>query len=219
MTEKINLLPAELDNENVLFSYGSLLNHETLRKLFKARGEFQIFETNGVAEAANLAENNPQDIIILKNVRLENVRVTIITETMLRRWYKNSGGELQTLIDAQVTTPEIPQALFLYARAAAPHEKGKTLNGGLICNLNGDETRLLDKYEFAPVLTRERTPKLKISGQIYLPRHITFYAGNVSPDDITAEEKAERSKFLNLNRKRGRQSPQAKWHRQVRRVF
>jgi hypothetical protein len=217
MTEKFTHLPPELDNETVIFSYGSLLEHETLRKLLKKRGEFKIFETNDASEAARLVKANPKDIIILKNVRLENVRVSIVTETILRRWYKNRDGELQELIDAGVTTREIPQALFLYARPAKTGEKGRTLNGGLIYNLSSDEVFMLDKYEFEPVLIRARAPEIKIGERTFVPKHIAFYAGTESPGDITSEEKAERARLLNLNRKPGAQSPQARWQREVRR--
>ena len=226
MTEKITTpgkdkkpLPVELDNDTVIFSYGSLLNHEKLRELFKTRGEFKILETIDAAEAARLAKDQPQDVVILKNVCLENVRASIVTETMLRRWYKNRGGNLQALIDAEVTTPDVPQALFLYARPAKAVEKGKILNGGLICNLSKAELSILDKYEWSPVLIRERAPELKIQNQTYFPEHITFYAGTESTDDITSEERAERAGLLNLNRKPGEPSPQAKWQRNVRRKF
>jgi hypothetical protein len=217
-TENLPLsLPAELDNETVLFAYGSLLRHEKLKELLKPRGEFKILETIDAAEAAALAKNNPRDLVILKNVRLANVRVSILTETVFRRWYKNMGGELQALIDAEIIAREIPPALFLYARRAKPHEKGKSLNGGLICNLSKAELRVLDEYEWKPVLERMRAPELKIQERAFVPEHITFYAGTVSPDEITAEEKAERAGWLSLNRKRGEQSPQAKWHRNIRR--
>jgi hypothetical protein len=155
----------------------------------------------------------------LKNVRLENVRVAIVTETILRRWYVKRGGELEDLIAAGVTTREAPQALFLYARPARPIEKGRTLNGGLICNLTETEeteSLLLDKYEFEPVLKRARVPKLKIGDGAFFPEHITFYAGTENFDDITVEEKKERSVFLDLNRKPGAQSPQARWKKDVR---
>lgn len=213
----INHLPAELDNETVIFSYGSLLAHEKLRELFSARGEFKILETGAAAEAVELVKHNPKDIVILKNVCLENVRVTIVTETILRRWYKNSGGEIRELIDAGVTSPEIPEALFLYARPAGFVEKGRTLNGGLICNLSKDEILMLDKYEFEPVLIRTRAPELKIGDRNFIPKYIAFYAGNVSPEDITSEEKAERARLLGLNRKPGAPSPQARWRKDVRR--
>ena len=88
-------LPSELDNEKVIFSYGSLLEHEKLRALFKDRGKFKVLETSSPPEAADLVRNNPTDIVILRNVRLENVRVAVVTETMLRRWFKNRGGELE----------------------------------------------------------------------------------------------------------------------------
>jgi hypothetical protein len=217
MTEKIKSLPAELDNETVVFSYGSLLDHATLRELLTTRGEFRILETLDAAEAARLARDNPKDIIILKNVRLENVRVCIVTETRLRRWYQNRGGDVEGIIDAGVTTRDVPKALFLCARPAKPFEKGRTLNGGLICNLTGAELTHLDKYEWSPVLKRERTPEFLIREQIYVPEHIIFYAVTESFDDITVEEKAERAKLLNLNRKRGEQSPQARWQKNVRR--
>lgn len=210
-------LPVELDNETVIFSYGSLLNHQKLKELLKTRGEFKILETIDVAEAARLSKSNPEDIVILRNVRLENVRVSVVTETMLRRWYKNRGGDLQELIRAGVTTREIPRAVMLMGRPARPGERGKILNGGLICNLTKEELSVLDKYEWEPVLKRARTPELKIGGRTFVPEHITFYAGTALADDITPEEKAERARLLNLNRKPGELSPHAKWQNNVRR--
>lgn len=210
-------LPGELDNETVIFSYGSLLEHEQLRELLKDRGEFEIFETRNLTEAARLVNNHPKDIVILRNVRLENIRVSIVTETMLRRWYKTRGGELEELIRAGVTSREIPRAVFLYARPAETFEKGRFLNGGLICNFSKEELSVLDKYEFEPVLKRMRTPELKIGDRPFFPKKITFYAGTESFDDILPEEKAERSRLLGLDRKAGNLSPQARWQRGVRR--
>jgi hypothetical protein len=215
--EDFGHLPAELDNETVVFSYGSLLEHEKLQELFKIRGEFKVLETDNMAEAVKLVKSNPSDIVILLGVRLENVRVSIVTETILRRWYKNRGGDIEALIDSGVTTPEIPPCLFLYARPAKPSEAGKTLNGGLICNLSRAELSRLDKYEWEPVLKRVRTPELKIGEHTFIPEFITFYAGTESIDDITTEEKAERARLLYLNRKAGHLSPQAKWRKNVRR--
>lgn len=211
MSENTSQLPFELDNETIIFSYGSLLDHEKLRELLRHRGQFKILETNDITEAANLSEKNPTDIIILKNVRLENVRVSIVTENLLRRWFKDYGGDLQELADE-----ESSQSLFLYARPANPGEKGRTLNGGLICNLTKEEILVLDKYELEPVLKRELTPELKIQGRTFIPKHIVFYAGTKSIADITFEEKTERSKLLDLNRKPGHLSPQAKWQKNVR---
>lgn len=216
-SKDISRLPAELDNDTVIFSYGSLLDHKKLKELLKNRGEFKILETNNVEEAARLAKDNPKDIVILREVRLENVRACIVTETMLRRWYKNRGGDIKELIKAEVTTREVPQAVFLYARPARPEERGRTLNGGLICNLSKEELSVLDKYEFYPVLERMRVPKLKIGDHSFFPEHIAFYAGTEPAEDIKQEEKAERARLLNLNRKPGSQSPQAKWHKRVRR--
>ncbi|GEM_PF-6206828 len=216
-SEKFERLPSEIDNATTVFSYGSLLEHAQLRELLINRGEFNILETKDLAEAARLTKENPKDIIILRNVRLENVRVSIVTETMLRRWFKNRGGDIETLIEAGVTTREIPQALFLYARPAEAFEKGKTLNGGLICNFSNQELPALDKYEFEPVLKRVRTPELKIGEHRYFPKHISFYAGTESFADKTAEEKNERAKLLNLDRIGGQQSPQARWESDIRR--
>lgn len=210
-------LPVELDNATVIFSYGSLLDHKKLRELLKKRGEFKILETSDAAEAAVLAQGNPKDIVILRNVRLENVRVSIVTETMLRRWYKNRGGDPRAPAGAEAATRETPQELFLYARPARPEEKGKTLNGGLICNLSEEEVSALDKYEWEPVLRRAHAPELKIGDGVFVPEHITFYAGTESVEDITPEEKADRARLLNLNRKPGEQSPQAQWRKNVRR--
>jgi hypothetical protein len=103
VAKDIKRLPGELDNDRVIFSYGSLLDHEKLRALLKNRGEFKILETENLTEAATLVQGNPKDIVILRNVRLENVRVSIVTETMLRRWYQNRGGDLEELIKAKVT--------------------------------------------------------------------------------------------------------------------
>ena len=210
-------LPGELDNDTVIFSYGSLLDHEKLRELLVHKGEFQVFETSDVAEAAQLAKDNPKDIIILRNVRLENVRVSIVTEPILRRWYKDRGGNLRELTEAGIATDGALECAYLYARPARAGERGKALNGGLICNLTGEEVSVLDKYEFEPVLRRTRVPQLKIQGRVFAPEHVAFYAGTESVSDLTREERAERSRLLNSDRKPGQQSPQAKWPPNVRR--
>ena len=210
-------LPAELDNDTVIFSYGSLLDHETLRVLLSHRPEFEVFETGNLNEAANLARENPEDIVILRDVRLENVRVSIVTEAILRRWYEDRGGDLRNLIDAGITTEETPECAYLNARPAGPGEKGKSLDGGLICNLTAEAVAVLDKYEFEGVLKRTRTPELVIQGRKYIPRHVAFYAGTESISGITAEERAERSRLLDLNRKPGQKGPHAKWPQNVRR--
>ena len=209
-------LPAELDQKTALFAYGSLLEHEQLRELLRQRGEFRILETENLARAVRLVIDNPRDIVILRNVRLENVRVCIVTETILRRWFENRGGSIEEHIESGVAPIEIPRSLFLYARPSDPFEKGKSLNGGLIFNFQPNELSVLDKYEFAPVLKRTRAPELKIAERAYFPRNITFYAGTESFDDIQPEEKAERARLLNLNRKRGRLSPQARWPERIR---
>src|SRR5262245_65016484 len=95
-------LPSELDSGNTIFSYGSLLDHGKLRELLAERGEFRILETNDAAEAARLAKDHADDIVILRNVRLENVRVSVVTEKILRRWYKDRGGDLRELTDAGI---------------------------------------------------------------------------------------------------------------------
>src|SRR5262245_12237516 len=145
MTET-SQLPPEIDNDTVIFSYGSLLDHGQLRFLFKARGNFEIRETTDIAEASRMVRAFPADILILKNVRLENVRVSIVTEAILRRWYIDSGGDLQKLIDAGVTTKEVPESAYLFGRPAGPGERARFLNGGLVCNLTAEEVEILDKY-------------------------------------------------------------------------
>jgi len=210
-------LPPVLDNETVIFSYGSLLDQERLRALLTHRGEFLIVETSSVPEAMRLIAENPDGIVILRGVRLDNVRVSVVTEAILRRWYRDRGGDLQSLIEAGVTTVETPEAAYLYARPAFPAERGRSLNGGLICNLTAEEVGVLDKYEFEGVLERTRAPALAVGGTEYVPNQITFYAGTMSPEEITPEEKAERVRLLNLGRKPGHKGPHAKWPRNVRR--
>jgi hypothetical protein len=148
---------------------------------------------------------------------LENVRVSIVTETILRRRYKNRGGDVEELIESGLTTREILPALFLCARPATPVETGRTLNGGLIFNLRKAELAVLDKYEWKPVLKRLRAPELKIGARVFVPKHITFYAATGAAESITAAEKSERTRLLDLNRKPGELSPQARWRREVRR--
>ena len=215
-TNDSNRLPPELDSRTVIFSYGSLLDHGKLRQLLAER-EFRIFETGDLAEASRLAKNHASDIVILRNVRLENVRVSVVTEKILRRWYSDRGGDLRELTDAGIATDDALECAYLYARPALAGERGRGLNGGLICNLSADEVAVLDKYEFEGVLVRTRTPQLVIQGRTYVPENVAFYAGTESAADLTLEEKAERSRLLNLNRKPGTQSPQAKWPRNVRR--
>jgi hypothetical protein len=213
---EIDRLPGELDNDTVIFSYGSLLDHEKLAELLAHRGEFQIFETSDVAEAADLAKDNPKDVVILRDVHLENVRVSIVTEKILRRWYKDRGGDLRELTDTGIATDAALECAYLYARPARAGERGRSLNGGLIFNLTREEVAVLDKYEFEPVLRRTRAPHLKIQGRVFAPEHVAFYAGTESTGDLTREERLERSRLLNLDRKPGRQGPQAKWPHNVR---
>jgi len=40
-------------------------------------------------------------------------KVSIVTEAILRRWYKDSGGDLQKLVDAGVTSREVPESAYL----------------------------------------------------------------------------------------------------------
>lgn len=212
----IESLPAELDNAGVIFSYGSLLEPQKLRDLLTDRRQFKIFETDNAKYAAKLVNLYSSDIVILKDVRIVNVRVSIFTETILRRWYENRGKKVQELITAGIAEAEIPKALFLFARPAELHEKGKILNGGLICNLTRDELLKLDKYEWNPVMKRTRVNQITIEDRCFSPNYITFYAGTESAENITAEEKAERGEMMNFNRIRGCLSPQAKWRRNVR---
>ena len=209
-------LPRVLDNETVIFSYGSLLDQESLRILLKHRDEFRIVETSNVNAVAGLVAENSDGIVILRGVRLNNLRVSVVTEAILRRWYKDRGGDLQTLVDAGVTTVETPEAAYLYARPARSGERGRSLNGGLICNLTAEEVAVLDKYEFEGVLKRTRAPELVIQGQTYIPLHVSFYAGTESSAGITDQEKAERSRLLNLDRRPGHKGPHAKWPANVR---
>lgn len=207
----VNPLPKEIDNERTIFSYGSLLDHDVLRRLLNSRGEFEIFETREIPKAESLLAANSSAIVILRDVRLENIRVSIVTETILRRWFHDHGGDLQKLVDAGVTTSKIPECLFLYARPAAVGERGRYVNGGLICNMTVNEVTRLDQYEFEPVLVRTRTPQLTINGNRYIPKNINFYAGTKSVASLTAAERSERSNFLNRKPKPGLRSIHAKW--------
>ena len=209
-------LPPEIDNNTVIFSYGSLLDHGQLRFLLKARGDFEIRETADIAEAARMVSAHPKDIVILKNVRLENVRVSIVTEAILRRWYKDSGGDLQKLIDAGVTTEEAPESAYLFGRPARDGERGRFLNGGLICSLTAEEVEIFDKYEFETILKRTRTPRLAIQNRTFTPAYITFYAGTAATGDLTPEEVRERARILNLDKQRGKKGAHAKWPENIR---
>ena len=213
--DNLGALPAEVDNDTVIFSYGSLLDRDRLKHLLRDRGTFQIFETDSLAETSKLVTDKPTDIVILRNVRLLNVRVSIVTESMLRRWYAEKGGDLPSLVEECVTTELPSQSIFLVARAASD-ENGRSLKGGLICNLRPKELLHIDRYEWKPVLERTRTPKLEIDGKTYEPKHVTFYAGKQPLDDISVEERAERSRLMDLNRGKGQKSPQAEWPDNVR---
>ena len=215
MTEP-SRLPPEIDNDTVIFSYGSLLDHGLLRFLLKPRGNFEIRETLHLTEAAGMVSAYPKDIVILRNVRLENVRVSIVTEAILRRRYKDSGGDLQKLIDAGVTTEKVPESAYLYGRPVRDGERGRFLNGGLICNLTTEEVEVLDKYEFETILKRTRAPRLVIQNRPFTPAHIAFYAGTSAADDLTPEEVHERARILSLNRQRGKKSPHARWPENIR---
>src|SRR5262249_18001840 len=152
-----------------------------------------------------------RDIVIVRDVRLENVRVSIVTEKILRRWYEDRGGDLGELVRAGIAVDDALECAYLYARPALPGEKGRSLNGGLICNLTAEDVAVLDKYEFEGVLEKTRAPEVVINRRTYIPRFITFYAGTESVAGITEDEKAERSRLLNLGRKPGQKGPHAKW--------
>ena len=72
-------LPEALDNEGVLFSYGYLLDQPKLRELLNTRRpNFSILETTDIDEAKKLA-THPDAVVILRNVRMEGVRVSVVT--------------------------------------------------------------------------------------------------------------------------------------------
>ncbi len=71
------LLPKELDNDGVIFAYGSLLEHAKLRELLKHRRPFNNWETDDAAEAVGSIKAGSVDVVILRQVRLEGVRVSM----------------------------------------------------------------------------------------------------------------------------------------------
>jgi hypothetical protein len=205
---EIKQLPEALDNRGVIFAYGFLLDQPKLRELLnRTPADFPIYETTDMEEAKMLA-THPDSVVILRDVRLDGLRVDIHSEQQYRDWMKTIDPDtLEATIEEGILKPQGQPNASLYARTASPEEYPRFLNGGLICGLRPEELKRLDKFELDPVYKRTRTPELTIGGETYVPREVTFYAGR-SDLDPSPEEPARTRELL----KKGRRV----WPREVR---
>lgn len=212
-------LPKELDEDTTIFAYGYLLDVSELKKLLaEKRTDFVVLETTRLDEALKLRREHPDDIVILRGVRLEGVRVSVVTEEQLREFYKEQGESVEALVQKGLLEPNPRQHSYLYARVAGPTERGRFLDGGLIAGLRREELEeVLDPYELPPVYRRQRVPELTIEGKRFKPEHATFYAGNIgalarTEEAVIAAKKTARAGRAGI----GQYGPGAKWPREAR---
>ncbi len=218
--ERVDILPKELDEETTIFAYGHLLDVPELKKLIaRKRVNVTIFETTTLDEAVGIRQKHPDDIIILREVRLEGVRASIATEEQLRNFYQEQGESVNALVEKGLLEPIPRHHSYLYARIAEPTEHGRFLDGGLIAGLRREELEeVLDPYELPPVYQRQRAPELTIGGKRFKPKHVTFYAGNIGTLSRTTEEEIAAKKMARTGRNKiGSYGPGAKWPREARR--
>lgn len=196
--EHLEKLPGELDTDTTLFAYGYLLDVSELKELIaKKRTDFAVLETTQLDRALKLRQEHPDDIVILRGVRLEGVRASVVTEEQLRGFYRERGESVEALVQKGLLEPAPRQHSYLYARVAEPDERGRFLDGGLIAGLRREELEeVLDPYELPPVYRRQRVPGLTIEGKRFKPERVTFYAGNIgklrraTKEIVTAKETA-----------------------------
>ncbi len=174
-------LPETIDKKGTLFAYGFLLDQENLKSLLKESRsgiEVEIHEAGSIEEAEKFTEKNPNNIIILRNVKMEGIRAQIITHNQFREAYKKKFGE-----EYHYNINEGHE--YLYVTLAKEGERGRDINGGLIIGLDGNDLKVIDVDEATNlkkndgVFFRKKVPELKISGKNYKPDSIEFYSGNV----------------------------------------
>jgi hypothetical protein len=183
-------LPDEIDNETVIFAYGSLLDEQTLRTLLVHRRQVNIRTAESIAAAVELRLRSPDDLVILRPVQVEEVRVMLVSNSILDRWASSDSDDGSSA----------PEALFLYGRRAKPHERGRHLKGGLLIGLTYDEVLDIDRYELEPVLSRCPATALKIGAATYRAEKISFYEGSMPAEARTLDEVAEIKRLLKLSR-------------------
>jgi hypothetical protein len=199
-------LPPAIDAENVIFAYGSLLEEQTLRGLLKPRLPFSIRELTDIDSAVKAAASKPGDIVIIRGVRLLNIRAALVTSAILTRWFPFKD---------HIEASEVADGVFLYARRIRDGERGRHLNGGLILGLTFEEIKAIDAYELDPVLQRRPVGTLIINSERYACEHISFYEGTVPAESRTREEKQEIRRLLRVSRASGKDL--RRWPRDVRR--
>ena len=223
-SREFNTLPTSLDKRGTLFSYGSLLLQDTLRSVLKSRRlGFSILEASNIKDAKELVDKNPEAVVILPNVEMSGVRVDVISEDQLRKWYKQTGGDINDLIQKGAFEKETQPRVILYARTAQstdePRTRSRYLNGGLIFGLSEEEVRLdLDAYEADPVYKRAVVPELKINNEKYTPQNVTYYGAGVDLGKAEGES-ALVNKLLLGPEGQGRKLgtlKNAQWKREVR---
>lgn len=182
----IEKLPEIIDNKGTLFAYGYLLAHENLKRLFQEsrKGkEVTIHEVGSVEDAQKLAEKNHEDVVILRNVKMEGVRAQIITSNQFIDAYKKKFGKDYPKSDDDAGAQE-----YLYVRQVEDNKKPRYINGGLVMGLSNDDLKAFDIDEgIIPedkdgVYWRKKVPELNIKNHKYQIENITFYSGNAEDD-------------------------------------
>lgn len=223
-TEALSL-PESLDRDTTIFAYGSLLDRAKLQELVgRNRGGFEIQETSSIEQASKVVAEHPNDVVILHGAQLDDVRVSVVSDAELRKWYAGQGRSVDEAIVRGVWPPEIQKYSFLHAHPAGAGEKGRFLNGGLVIGLTEtDLTKEIDPFEIPPVYVREPVPKLTIDGQAYIPKHITFYSAGIpeqrrDPKESAASRRYSRAKTFDGSGKviTSEYSQEAKWPEGVR---
>lgn len=216
-------LPEIIDNKGTIFAYGYLLERENLKRLFEESRpgkEGNIYEAGSIEEAQQLVEKNPEDVVILRNVKMEGVRAQIITSDQFVDAYKKKFGKNFPESDSNGEAQE-----YLYVRQAEDDKMPRYINGGLVIGLNNADLRVFDIDEgIIPedkdgVYWRKKVPELKIENRQYQIKNITFYSGNAEGDIhkyLDPENKGVISSRIArsaiLEKKKGREiSDSAKW--------
>lgn len=215
---KLEKLPASLDKETTLFSYGYLLDIPNLhgllqdiQKLGEKPRAIDILEAQDLAEAEQLTGSHPESIIILRGARLENVHVSVVSEKELHDQYEKRGRDIKPLVEKGIQQATPREHAYLYSRRPQKDERGRFLNGGLIIGLKKEELEHLDDYEYDPVYRRQPVNELTIADKRYRSESITFYEGN-GPLERTPEDKVRASKYVRSDRSNlGERGPNAKW--------
>lgn len=234
-------LPEEIDKAGTLFAYGFLMDHDNIRRLLKASRpdeEVAILETTNIDEAARLARQNPDAVIIVRDVEMGGVRVNVATEDQLHR-----ATEKKLSVKIEDYAADVKEKAghdflipardnqYLMTRVAEEGEVKKTINGGLVIFQERDLTAI-DADEYAEgdegIFARKKAPEISIGGRTFTPRHIEFYAGNVgdlhrflNPDDPNESRRKAATiySYDREGRKIGELPKSAKWpHSQAHKI-